>query len=975
MTETFGQMLLNDALPGDMRLTGPVTKKALSEALSAYAKKDPQGYARAIQDVKKVGDDISTLEGISVGLDDIAPDYARRDPILKSALSQMKKATTDADKRKILLETQDKVLATVPHHKSDMTLMARSGGRGSMAQLMKTVASPVVASSTDGQEVPWLITKSYSQGLSAADAWVTGAESRRNAIASTGSVVEPGAVAKVVVSNMENLVITIPDCKTRGGIMLPIGAQAVDRYLARAEASHMAGDLITPHVLSDLKKSKLYRIMVRSPATCEADDGICQKCMGLNEWGNPYPIGSNVGVRSAQALTEPLTQFALNAKHGVRMAGGKSRALSGLDGFRTLTEVPKSFMDKASISEMDGTVSSVTKAPQGGWNIKVDAKNYYVPPGLQPIVKVNDRVEAGDALSDGTPMPNDVVRLKGVGAGRQYMADSISDLYGRQGVDLDRRHAELLARSSMNYVRVDKDPTNTFIRGDVVAFKDMQKAFGKHTERVPVSKAKNMILGAPAMHYSVGTRVTSRVIEDLEKAGIKDIEVSTKSPEFEPIMKSIIQTPLLSDDWMSRLSHRYLRKTLVDGAGFGHTTNVASTSPVPAFAMGTPFGTGQDGKYASAQDEYESALEKLASAGKLIPMAKKFLFGAPGALDSAPLKHISTKGWTQGGIDQSAHLARRMGKGMGGVDWESAGVTRGGVVTDEGANALKSIQGMRKPGLWDRMSNSLQGVPTPDHKYDAAALDAHIPGLSQHITPEKFKAWNDKNTTGYRIGKGVFQDMSIGQSPLQVLKQRYQHGGVIGKGGLLTGDFAVDPDTARAWREFNKTKVVERNGKKYRVHANTTGERYMGLGAAVGSEALQKSFTIGLPAASVYTAATTPAGEGESRLGNVGSAIGETAGWGLGSPAGFLGGWAIATPVIGAGRAIGEKLDPDYVPASPAPVGARLHNAANSSLDNYKYMQYYSNAARAAEAAKHRYYQQQQQQQSGYGRPPTQHYG
>jgi hypothetical protein len=960
-SETFGQMLLNDALPGEMRLQGPVTKKVLSEALSEYARNDPQGYAKAIQKVKWVGDEVSTLEGISVGLADIAPDYARRDPIMKDALRQMKATNSDAAKRKILLDTQASILATVSHHPSDMTLMARSGGRGSMAQLMKTVASPVVSTSSKGEEVPWLITKSYSQGLSSADAWVTGAESRRNAIASTGSVVEPGAVAKVVVTNMENLVITIPDCRTTMGVLLPTGDQTLDRYLARTESGYAAGELVTPQVLSDLKKKGATRILVRSPSTCTADDGVCQKCMGLNEWGKPFQIGSNVGVRSAQALTEPLTQFALNAKHGVRMAGGRSRAPSGLTGFRTYTEIPKSFTDRAALSEMDGVVTSVAKAPQGGWNIKVGTKNYYIPPGLRPIVKERQKVEAGDALSDGTPMPDDVMRLKGVGAGRQYMADSLTSLYNRQGVDIDRRHSELLARSAMNYVKITSDPTNTFIRGDVVNFKDVQKAYKKDTTEVPLKDAKGKLLGDGILHFTVGTRVTDSVLKELKDAGIQSISVSKSAPKFDPLMKSIIQTPLLSDDWMSRLSHRYLRKTLVEGAGMGAMSDYASTSPSVAFAMGTPFGTGENGKYASEYDEiaeYEDALEKLAVLGKVLPMAKKVLFGG-GEKALTGLKHISTSGLSTGGIENSAHLARRMSKNMGGLNLEAAGMTRGGEITNEGINVMNKVQGMRSPKGWMGTLSGSKAGPS----YSAEGLDEILPGVSKHITPQHFQKWDDKNTLGWRTGK-TLQDMAFGASPLQAMKQRYQHGGMVGKGGVLTGDFAIDPDTIRTLKNF-RTKSPQRaaNGKLYNMR-NASG---VDVATALGSEAMNKTFTIGAPAAGLYAAATNPVGEGESRMGNIGRGLGDVVGFSAMSPLGYVGGVYGATPFGTAGQMLGEKMDKNYVPpANALAPHERLQQQARRNVASLKPV-YYLNQGREVAQRAHTAYAQPQMQ----GPPPN----
>lgn len=600
---TFGRFLLQEALPSDISFEGPVTKTDLQREMSTYARRDPQGYVQTVQKLKKLGDEVSTWEGLSVGLDDISPDYKKRDPIIQAALLRVKAAKTDAQRRKIVTEAEQAILKLTPSHPSDMTLMAKSGGRGSMAQLMKTVASPVATQDPDGSVTPWLITKSYAEGLNPADAWIAGANSRRNVIASSGAVVEPGAVAKVITTNMQNLVVTKLDCGTTEGITLPLSDQVRDRYLAHAAGGFQHNTLLTASVVDQLRKKRIETIVVRSPMTCEVDDGVCQRCMGLSEWGKDFTIGTNVGMRSAQALTEPLTQFALNARHGVRLAGGPGdNKLRGLKGFQVLTEIPQSFTQRAALAGTDGRVEKVERAPQGGWHITVEGKQYYSAPLLKPIVRVGQRVEAGDALTEGVAMPDEVVAHKGIGEGRRYLSHQLTDLYRRQGVDVDRRHTELLARNAVNYVRIHDDPAGNFIPGDVVKFHHVRKALSSKSEMLPLSQAKGRSLAGSSLHFTAGTRITPSVINTLKSAGVTEVAVAKGGPSFEPIMKSVIRTPLLDDDWMGRLAHRYLKKTLVEGAGFGLVSDISSTNPVGAYAVGSAFGTGPGGKYAASEE-------------------------------------------------------------------------------------------------------------------------------------------------------------------------------------------------------------------------------------------------------------------------------------------------------------------------------------------------------------------------------------
>ena len=55
---------------------------------------------------------------------------------------------------------------------------------------------------------------------------------------------------------------------------------------------------------------------IRSPLTCEADDGICATCYGRDlARGTPVNIGEAVGIIAAQSIGEPGTQLTMRTFH------------------------------------------------------------------------------------------------------------------------------------------------------------------------------------------------------------------------------------------------------------------------------------------------------------------------------------------------------------------------------------------------------------------------------------------------------------------------------------------------------------------------------------------------------------------------------------------------------------------------------------------------------------------------------------
>lgn len=932
--KTLGQILFEQELPDDVKIEGAVTKGKLRKAMTGIAKDRPDEYSRIVQGVKRFGDEVATYEGISVGLDDIAPDYARRDPILAKALDEMKAAKTDAQKRKILRRTEKEVQKITESHPSDMTLMARSGGRGSINQLMKTVGSPVAAQAA-GQIAPWLVTKSYAQGLKPSEVWVTANESRRNAILSTGSVVEPGAVAKVIVANMEDLVITTRDCGSTQGLRKKVvDPYILDRVLVEGIGGFDRGEVITDDMKAQLSKQRKEFVVVRSPMTCNVNDGVCQHCMGHDARGRFFEVGTNVGVRSAQAMTEPLTQFALNAKHGVRLAGGESKKLTGLTGFRVLTEVPKSFTEKAILAKVEGRVTRIEKAPQGGTFIYVGSTKHYTAPGLDPIVKVGTTVDRGDALSEGTPMPNELVEAKGIGEGRRYMADALGDLYARQGVHIDRRHTELLARKAMNYVRIDEDPTNSFLEGDVVRFDQVRQSFGEHFKSMALADSKDEHLAKPVLHYTEGTRITNGVIRELRASNVADVSVTTKAPSYTPIMKSVIQTPLLNDDWLSRLSHRYLKKTLVEGAGIGAVSDTASTAPVAAYvANSSRFGLGQDGKYASMLPK------------GLVNGAKRVLFGKGSVAGSmARPKVISDSGLLGGGIDNAAIDARRL-KGYFkdyASDFDQVGLfNQAGELAPNAENKMRAIESAL-PGM-RRGAGKTSLTPEDVTRLQSAGVNPALLDDNVYAAVNARRGGRVK-----RVARGI-KNFATGDSPVEVLRQRYERGGLLGRGGIVTGDLALDPDFKR-----NAGKLINREYKGPREAASLAWS----AGKSGLMDGVNKHLSYGMPAAAVAGAITAPAGEGESKLENVARPVGDALGWAIGGPTGLVGGSLIAGQVtsklVDAARRISPptvKQKPMQSAQTPPPVLDDVYRNTRQSMTGHPVFGYYNTADQARQRA------------------------
>ena len=65
-----------------------------------------------------------------------------------------------------------------------------------------------------------------------------------------------------------------------------------------------------------IEKNKINSIKIRSPIFCESNNGVCQKCYGMDlATGRIINLGEAVGIISAQSIGEPGTQLTMRTFH------------------------------------------------------------------------------------------------------------------------------------------------------------------------------------------------------------------------------------------------------------------------------------------------------------------------------------------------------------------------------------------------------------------------------------------------------------------------------------------------------------------------------------------------------------------------------------------------------------------------------------------------------------------------------------
>jgi hypothetical protein len=250
--------------------------------------------------------------------------------------------------------------------------------------------------------------------------------------------------------------------------------------------------------------------------------------------------------------------------------------------------MPETFVGGAVIAEADGTVGETRPAPQGGSLVTIGGIEYHVPADSELIVKRGESVEAGDPISSGMLNMGKVTVAKGIGEGRKQFTDNLYRILKENGAGTHKKHLETFARGFVNKVEItDPEGLQGWIYGDIADYNVLERSWRPRksaVERDP-RKAINEYLDMPALHYTIGTRITPRVAKDLSDNGVSSVLASPEKPPFVPYMPSAKQMQPTDEDWITALSGENLTKSIIQHTQRGADSYKNSTSIYPRLAL------------------------------------------------------------------------------------------------------------------------------------------------------------------------------------------------------------------------------------------------------------------------------------------------------------------------------------------------------------------------------------------------------
>lgn len=597
-------LIIDSILPEEYRDPHRVyDKRGTDVLLTEVARKNPELYPEI---AKKLGD-LGRLQAYNRGetfrMDDFKPVIDRSGVFaeLDAREAAIDQATQDPDERRnmrgelygefsdrISRETNRAALAK----RNNIALTVLTGARGKEAQLRDLISTPGFYSDAKGRVIPWFIRNSFAEGLRPADFLASTYAARSAVTESKRATAQGGFLAKTLSRAAATHTVTEADCSSSNGIDLPVSEPDIrGRVLQKPAAGFPVGTVIDRKVLSKLKADEVDTVIVRSPLTCGSEHGICAKCFGVKAEGRFPKVGEHVGITAATALGEPLTQAALSMKHVVSGKGAK-KEFSGLNYIQQFVESPEEFKDRSVVSSVAGRVEGVEPAPQGGHYVLVAGQKHYVPLDREITVQVGEEMEAGDSLTDGLVDTEDILKYKGLGEARNYWASRMHEMGKASAAGMDRRLFEVLARANVDHVQLDDPVEEGFLPDDTTRYSSYlhKRQIGSKAKTFNPKDAVGKWLEQPILHHTVGTKITPKIAEHINKNGYDQVFATDEEPSFKPVFVRLQQVAATSDDWLASLGGSYLSSQLQQGITRAQDTNIEENiHPVPRLAVGVDF--------------------------------------------------------------------------------------------------------------------------------------------------------------------------------------------------------------------------------------------------------------------------------------------------------------------------------------------------------------------------------------------------
>ncbi|SDJ09261.1 DNA-directed RNA polymerase subunit beta' [Natribacillus halophilus] len=496
----------------EMELVDPFKKGFLGDIIAEVFKKfQVTETSRMLDSMKDLGFYYSTKAGITVGVSDVEV-LPEKQEILDDAEDKVNRVTKQF-KRGLITEEEryDKIISIWSEAKDTIQerlmktldssnpifMMSDSGSRGNASNFTQLAGMRGLMANPSGQIIELPITSNFREGLTVLEYFISTHGARKGLADTALKTADSGYLTRRLVDVAQDVIVREDDCGTDSGLTVETlrdGTEVIeglyDRLIGRVvfqtvthpesgELFAQKNELLTEDTAKAIVDAGVERVTIRSVFACDTARGVCKKCYGRNlATGSDVEVGEAVGIISAQSIGEPGTQLTMRTFHTGGVAGDD--ITQGLPRIQELFEArnPKG---QALITELAGTISEVHDGGDKKEIViqgEIESKSYTTAYGARLRVVEGDQVEAGQALTEGSIDPKELLKVTGIKEVKEYLLKEVQKVYRMQGVEIGDKHVEVMVRQMLRKIRVNDSGDTDVLPGTLVEvnhFNDVNK--------------------------------------------------------------------------------------------------------------------------------------------------------------------------------------------------------------------------------------------------------------------------------------------------------------------------------------------------------------------------------------------------------------------------------------------------------------------------------------------------------------------
>ena len=571
---TIGRIIFNSVLPKDYAfINHGMDKKEVGRLIEDCANtyKTPE-MMQILDGLKALGFHYATRAGVTVSVYDatIPPNkadiLAEADKKVAAVEEEYEMGFMSADERHrqiveiwtVANEDVGNAMADNFDRFNPIYMMAFSGARGNIKQIRQLAGMRGLMADPKGEIIDRPIKANFREGLTVLEYFVSTHGSRKGMADTALRTADSGYLTRRLVDVAQDVIIHEEDCGTSDGIEQPVinrkdepdtnligrclAADAVDP--ATGEVVIGAGDYIeTNEELEKIANAGIETVKIRSLMTCHAHSGVCQKCYGFDlAAGRPVNLGTAAGIIAAQSIGEPGTQLTMRTFHSGGVAG--EDITQGLPRVTELFEARKP-KGLAILAEISGTLQiSATKDSRTLTihNEDGEVREYQTGARAQLMPGVSDMctVEVGQQLTKGSIDPHELLRLTDVNTTLRYIVDQVQDVYTSQGVDINDKHVEVIARQMLRKVTVTDPGSSRFLPGAQVNRYEFEEEVDRiMLEGGDVPTARPLILGITKASLATDSFLSAASFQETTKV-LTDAAIEGKVDKLQGLKENVI---------------------------------------------------------------------------------------------------------------------------------------------------------------------------------------------------------------------------------------------------------------------------------------------------------------------------------------------------------------------------------------------------------------------------------------------------